>query len=188
MKGMFEIVFHGRGGQGAKIASQMLVETAAEGGKYVQAFPEFGPERRGAPVKAFARISEKPIITHQPIISPDAAVVLDEGLLSAVNVTSGLEKGVLIVNTHKNFEEIRKKTGFNGKIFTVNASQIAIDLIGKDITNTPMLGALSKATGIVSIEAMTKKVEDTFLKKIGEKATKANMEMVRKAYESCSCS
>lgn len=186
MKPMFEIVFHGRGGQGAKIASQMLVETAADSGKYVQAFPEFGPERRGAPVKAFARISDIPIITHQPVVEPNAAVVLDEGLLSAVNVTSGLEKGVLIVNTPKKPEDIRKKTGFTGKIFTVNASQIAIDLIGKDITNTPMLGALSKATGVVSLESIAKKVEDTFLKKIGEKATRANTDMVRKAYESCS--
>lgn len=185
MKSMFEVVFHGRGGQGAKIASQMLVETAAESGKFVQAFPEFGPERRGAPVKAFARISNSPIITHQPVTNPDAAIVLDEGLLSAVNVISGLEKGVLIVNTSKTSDDIRKRTGFRGKIFTVNASQIAIDMIGKDITNTPMLGALAKATRIVSVDSISKKVEDTFLKKIGDKATKANVDMVRRAYEEC---
>ena len=185
MKSMFEVVFHGRGGQGAKSAAQMLAETAAENGKYVQAFPEFGPERRGAPVKAFTRISDKPIITHQPVTNPDASVVLDESLLGAVDVTSGLDSGVLVINTSRPRDEIRKRTGFSGKIFTVNASQIAIELIGRDITNTPMLGALAKATGIVTVDEMAKRVEETFLKKIGEKATKANIDMVRKAYEEC---
>ena len=184
---MFEIVFHGRGGQGAKSASQMLAEAAASQGKFIQAFPEFGPERRGAPVKAFTRISNSYIITHEPVTHPDAAVVLDDSLLSAVNVTAGLEKGILIVNSKKKPQEIKKQLNFNSNVYTVNASQIAIDLIGKDITNTPMLGALIKATGVVPLDAMIKRVEDTFLKKIGEKATKANTDMVKRAYDECNC-
>lgn len=187
MKEMLEIVFHGRGGQGAKSAAQMLAEAAAEQGKYIQAFPEFGPERRGAPVKAYARISNNPIKIHGPITNPDVAIVLDESLLYSVDVAAGLEKGILIVNSSKKPEDIRKKIKFRGKIFTANASQIAIDLIGKDITNTPMLGALIKATEIVPLEAIIKRVEETFLKKIGEKATKANVDMIKRAYEQCSC-
>lgn len=186
-KKIFEVVFHGRGGQGAKSASQFLVEAAAESGKYIQAFPEFGPERRGAPVKAYARISDVPIVIHEPVSHPDASVVLDESLLSSVNVTAGLENGILIVNTPKKPGEIKNLLKFGGSVYTADASKIAIDIMGKDITNTPMLGALSKATGIVTAQSLEKRIRDAFLKKLGEKGTNDNISMLMKAFDSCSC-
>lgn len=188
MADIFEVVFHGRGGQGAKTAAQLLVEAVAEQGKYIQAFPEFGPERRGAPVKAFARVSDSYILTHQPVTEPDVSVLLDESLIESVDVAKGLGDGILIVNSDKTPSELRlnqRLSSFKGKIYSVNASRIAIELIGKDITNTPMLGALVKATQIMPIDVLISKVVAMFEKKIGEKATQANVDMIKTAYTQC---
>ncbi len=181
---MFEITIYGRGGQGAKTASQLIVETAIGQGKYIQAFPEYGPERTGAPMRTFARISDQPIKTYQPVSEPDCVIVIDPTLLEVVDVVSGLKDDkVLILNTKKSPEEVRKKTGFRGKIYTIDATGISIAKLGINMPNTPVLGALSKATGVIGIRDLTKKVEDMFTKKIGEQKTKANVECIEKAYE-----
>jgi pyruvate ferredoxin oxidoreductase gamma subunit len=181
---MFEIVIHGRGGQGAKTASQLIVEAAMDGGKYIQAFPEYGPERTGAPMRTFARISDEPIKTYQPITDPDAVLVIDPTLLDVVNVTAGLsQKSILIVNTPKTPAEVKKKTGFTGKVYTVDATAISMKYLGLNMPNTPILGALIKAKEIVKLEALLAKVEKMFLKKIGPEKTKANVDCIKSAYQ-----
>ncbi|MFH1506078.1 MAG: 2-oxoacid:acceptor oxidoreductase family protein, partial [archaeon] len=140
---MFEIRWHGRGGQGAKTASELLAKAAIERGKYIQSLPEFGAERQGAPVQAFTRISNKPILLHTAITKPDMVIVVDETLLKSIPVTDGLkEKDILLVNTSSKAKDIKKIIDFKGHIFTVDATQIAIDEIGKPIPNAAMLGAV----------------------------------------------
>jgi pyruvate ferredoxin oxidoreductase gamma subunit len=183
-KDIIEIRIHGRGGQGAKTASELIVEVAMEQKKQVQAFPEYGPERTGAPMVAYARISEKPIKTYQPVLNPDIVVVIDPTLIGQVDVTKGMtEKDILIVNTTKSPAEIRKDTGFRGKIHTVDATGISIRQIGRNIPNTPMLGAMVRVTGIIEMKYLIKKVEDMFLKKIGREKTDANIEAIKEAYD-----
>ncbi len=184
-KEILEIRWHGRGGQGAKTAAQILAETAMEEGKFIQSFPEYGPERAGAPMKAFTRISEKPINLHCGVVNPQIVVVIDPTLLEGVNVIEGLpDDGILLVNSEKSPEQIRKMLKFDkGKIFTLNATKIALDTIGLPLPNTPMLGALVKATPIVSLEKVEEKIRKKFLKKIGEKKTMGNIESIRQAYK-----
>ncbi len=184
MKGIFEIRIHGRGGQGAKTASQLIVEAAIEEGKHIQAFPEYGPERSGAPIVTFARISDKPIRTYQPVTNPDIVMVIDPTLLEIVNVTSGLSKeGMLLVNTPETPEDVRKETKFEGKIYTVDATKISLELLGVNKPNTPILGAFVRVTGIIDIKKLGKRIENMFLKKIGKEKTNANLECVRRAYQ-----
>lgn len=184
MKDIFEIVIHGRGGQGAKTASQFIAEAALDKGKYIQSFPEYGPERAGAPMKAYARISDKPITTYAPIVNPDVVMVIDPTLIRAVDVAEGLTKGgVLIVNTNESTEEIKKKTGFKGKIYCVDATKISIDTVGRNLPNTPMLGALIKATKVIELEAITDSIKHKFLKKLGEEKTNSTIEGVKRAYD-----
>src|SRR3989338_699385 len=134
MKDMIEIRIHGRGGQGAKTASQFIVEAALGEGKFIQAFPEYGPERSGAPMKAYARISDKPIVSYAPVVHPDVVIVIDSTLIALTNVAEGLtEKGILLVNTPKSAEEIRKEVNFKGKIYAINATKISIDTVGKNL-------------------------------------------------------
>ncbi len=182
---MIEIRFHGRGGQGAKTASMFLAEAALDKGKYIQAFPEYGPERAGAPIKAFTRINEQPINIHSGVTNPEVVVVIDPTLLDVVDVTEGLgQDGVLIVNTLLSPQEIREKTKYKqGKVFTVDATQIAMDTIGLPLPNTSMLGALIKATNLVDIKDIEEKTKDKFLKKIGEKKTQGNIDSIHQAYE-----
>ncbi|MCD6590586.1 MAG: 2-oxoacid:acceptor oxidoreductase family protein [Candidatus Aenigmarchaeota archaeon] len=184
MKDIFEIRIHGRGGQGAKTAAQLIVESALVKGKHIQAFPEYGPERSGAPMVTFARISDKPIRTYQPVTNPDVVMVIDPTLLDIVDVTKGLDEqnGVLIVNTPKSPEKIKEKTGFKGRTCTVDATGISIDLLGVNMPNTPILGALIKATEILEIKDIEEKIRERFLKKIGEEKTNANIQCVRRAY------
>ena len=151
MKDLVEIRWHGRGGQGAKTAALLLGDAALASGKYIQAFPEYGPERMGAPVASFNRISPKPILLHSGVTNPDIVVVLDPTLIESVNVTEGMnEGGVLIVNTERAPKDVKSDCSVipGIKVFTVDASRISIDCIGKEIPNTPMLGALIKAPGI----------------------------------------
>jgi pyruvate ferredoxin oxidoreductase gamma subunit len=184
MKDVFEIRIHGRGGQGAKTASQFIAEAGLGEGKYIQAFPEYGPERAGAPMKAYTRISDKKITTYSPVISPDLVMVIDPTLLETIDVTEGLTKdGMLLVNTPKAADAIRKETGFKGKVFTVNATKISIDTVGRNLPNTPMLGAFVKVTGKIPIDAVKESIRKKFLKKLGEEKTGSTIKGVDLAYE-----
>ncbi|MBU4312530.1 MAG: 2-oxoacid:acceptor oxidoreductase family protein [Candidatus Omnitrophica bacterium] len=181
---MIEIRWHGRGGQGAKTASQFLGEAALDTGKYIQSFPEYGPERAGAPMKAFNRISEEPIYIHSSVTNPEIVVVIDPTLVIAIDVIGGLgDDGVLLVNTDKSPEDIRKATGFKkGKVGTVDATKIALETLKLPMPNMPMLGALLKVNSLVTIDQLSERVRGKFLKKIGEEKTNANLEGIKRAY------
>ena len=184
-KEMLEIRWHGRGGQGAKTAAMLFAETAIEEGKYGQGFPDYGPERMGAPLRGFTRVSNQPIIIHSSIEEPLVVVVLDQTLLNSVNIVEGVPSdGIIIVNTHLTPKQIREKLKISDKkIFTVNATQIALDTIGKPIPNTVMLGALIKITGIFDINDMEKNITTKFNKKFGEKIAAGNVKAIKKAFE-----
>ncbi|MEN6592646.1 MAG: pyruvate synthase subunit PorC [Methanobacterium sp.] len=172
---MIEIRFHGRGGQGAVTAAEILAKAAFEDGKYCQAFPFFGAERKGAPVMAFSRISDKPIRRRYQVYNPDYVVVLDETLLEAVDVLSGLkEDGKVIINSTDDVDLIKEMESYN-----IDATGIALDILGVPIVNTVMLGALAGVSGIVSVNSIEKVTKETFHGKIGEKNAKA----VQVAYE-----
>lgn len=184
-KEMTEIRWHGRGGQGAKTAAQLVAHVAMEEGKYSQGFPEYGPERMGAPIRGFTRISEEPIRLHCPIEHPDVVVVLDETLLGMPAITEGIGKDTLfVVNSVHGAEAVRKKLGTkDGVLMVVNATGISMDEIGRPIPNTPMIGALIKATGCVSMKAIRKDVEKKFLKKFGERVVQGNIRAIERAHE-----
>ena len=177
---LIEIRWHGRGGQGAVTSAELVAQAAINEGQYAQAFPSFGPERRGAPVMAFIRISsQQPIKIRTEITEPDVVVVLDPSLLSIVNVTSGLKAGgMVIVNTRKPAEQIREEFGINQTIATVNATKIARELLGVTITNTTMIGALMKATGVVKLESVFEPTRHRF----GRLADR-NINAMKRAYE-----
>ena len=185
MKNIFEVRWHGRGGQGAKTASQFLGEAALDSGKFIQAFPEYGPERAGAPIRTFTRISDIPINIHSTVTNPEVVVVIDHTLLDSVDVIEGLdEKGVLIVNTQETPQDIRKKLNFKkGKVATCDATKISLEILGIPMPNTPMLGALLKVVSIVPVEKIEEQVKGKFLKKIGPEKTEANIKAIRRAYE-----
>jgi len=185
MKNLYEVRWHGRGGQGAKTAAQFLAEAALEIGKHIQAFPEYGPERAGAPIKAFTRISEVPINIHSGVTNPEVVVVIDPTLLDVVDVTEGLdEDGVLLVNTDQSPSAIREKTGFKqGKVGTCDATKISLETLGIPMPNTPMLGALLKVVSIVPVETVEEQVKHKFLKKIGQEKTDANIKAIKRAFE-----
>ena len=169
---MIEIRFHGRGGQGAVTAAEILAKSVFEEGKYTQAFPSFGVERRGAPVTAFARISDEPIRRRYQIYEPKYVIVLDETLANVVNLTSGLHKdGSILINTTKDVIRSLEEKGI--KTHTVDATQIALDNIGRNIVNTIMLGYLSAKTDVVSIDSLLKTIKSTFKGKVAETNIKA---------------
>ncbi len=144
-------------------SAELTALAAIEEGKYAQAFPSFGPERRGAPVMAFVRVSDAPIVTREKVYEPNIVVVLDPTLLKIVNVEAGLQKGgVVILNTSKSAEQIRKETGIKAKLATVDASKIAMDTMRVPITNTTMLGALVKAAGVVTMSALDGPIHHRF--------------------------
>ncbi len=179
---MIEIRFHGRGGQGAVTAANILASAAFKAGKYVQAFPFFGVERRGAPVTAFTRIDDKPIRIKTQIYEPDIVVVLDPSLLETVDVTAGLkEGGIVIINTEKSKEEVLEKLKKKpAKLALVDATTIALDVLGLPITNTAILGAVAKATGIVELDYVKEAIKETFSGTLGEKNAKAAEEAFNK--------
>lgn len=180
-----EIRWHGRGGQGAKTAATLVAEVALNEGKYSQGFPEYGPERMGAPIRGYTRIAGEPIRLHCPIDTPDVVVVLDATLLATQNVAEGIgEDGAIIVNTTESPAAIRQQLGIaHGKVYTVNATQIAIDEIGRPIPNTPMIGALIKVGGFMQLETVYKDIEHKFLKKLGERGVQGNINAVKRAYQ-----
>ncbi len=185
MKDVIEIRWHGRGGQGVVTAGKLLAETALGTGQYFQAFPDYGPERMGAPIRAYTRLSSKPITIHSQIENPDVVLVLDPTLLGTVPVAEGLQKdGTLLVNTSMKPQEVREITGFGtGKVFTVDASHIAIEEMGREITNTPMLGAFARATGLFNIDELDEQVRAWFGKKVSASVIEANIRALRRAAE-----
>jgi len=173
---LIEIRWHGRGGQGAVTAAEILASAAVMEGKWAQAFPSFGAERRGAPVQAFTRIDDKPILNRSFIYEPDAVVVLDEGLLDAegANVMVGLKPhGKLIVNSSREPSEIAKKLGFKGGLAVVDATSVALEVLGAPIVNTAILGAVVKALGIVSTKSVAQVLKKKFPPVLAEKNIKA---------------
>ncbi len=188
MKNMIEIRWHGRGGQGAKTAALLLGEAAINAGKYVQAFPEYGPERMGAPVASYDRIADTEITIHSPVITPNVVLVLDETLMDTIDVCKGLpQDGVLIVNTPFPKEEVVKKikNGFGGKVITIDASKIALQNIGKPIPNTPMIGALLGATELMPLQAFLDDTRTKLEKKFKTKpeVIEGNLKAISAAYE-----
>ena len=160
---MIEIRFHGRGGQGAVTSAELLALSAIQEGKFAQACPSFGPERRGAPVLAFSRVSETQIRIRSQIYEPDVALVLDASLLEILDVTEGLKTGgILVVNSNTPIKELAARFRFEGKLATVDATEIARKYLGRPITNTTMLGALIRATGIVDINSMSEPLQNRF--------------------------
>lgn len=184
MAKLTEIRWHGRGGQGAKTAATLLAEAALHEGKYSQGFPEYGPERMGAPMCGYTRISDEPIRIHCAVYHPDIVVILDDSLLDAVDVCEGLSpEGAIIVNTTMAPDRIREKTGFAGKIATINATQISIDELGRPIPNTVMIGALLRSTGVLKKETVLEDLEAKFRKKFPERVIQGNLKAIGRAFE-----
>jgi len=178
---LVEVRWHGRGGQGIVTVSRLLAHAALLDGKYVQAFPEFGPERRGAPVTGYTRISDEPISIHSHIYNPNIVVIVDPTLLGKIDVTKGLvEDGTVVANTERSAGELKESLKIEkAKVYTVNATRIALDVLGRPIYNTAMLGALSKAAPLVTLESINRAVTERFPGTIGQK----NVAVIKRAYE-----
>jgi pyruvate ferredoxin oxidoreductase gamma subunit len=185
MKKIIEVRWHGRGGQGAVTASKLLATSALAEDKYIQAFPEYGPERMGAPIQSFTRISDEPIKIHCHVTNPDMVVVLDPTLIGTVDITEGLsEDGIIVVNTSESPAQIRKKLNLKGrKIFTVDASKIALEELGRPLPNTPMIGALIRATGLLKLENVINDIKDKFSGKFSQKIVDGNVNAIKRAYQ-----
>jgi len=181
LKKILEVRWHGRGGQGAWTASELLARAAIHEGKYIQSFPEFGPERMGAPVTAFTRISTEPIKIHCAVYNPDVVAVLDPTLMKAVRIADGLTPGGnIVVNSDATPVEVRKTINTEeGKVWTVPATQIAIKTLGRPIMNTAMLGAAARVTNIVTLESIGKVVKERFRADLAEK----NFAVIKQAYD-----
>ena len=171
MEGLIEIRWHGRGGQGAKTASLLLADAAFNTGKYIQGFPEYGPERMGAPITAYNRISNNPITIHSNIYEPDYVVVVDDTLLEAVDVTAGLKKeGAIVINTTKSADEIKPLLkGYEGEVYKIDARKISIEALGKYFPNTPMLAAIVKVSGVMTDEELLNDMQGSFKHKFAKK-------------------
>ena len=185
MSKILEIRWHGRGGQGAKTASLLLADAAFNTGKYIQGFPEYGPERMGAPITAYNRISDERVSIHSNIYEPDYVVVVDETLLGSVDVTAGLkEDGAIIINSTKDAEELRPKLkGYKGKVCTVDAKTISIDCLGRYFPNTPMLAAVVKVSGVMDEDEFVKDMEESFAHKFASKphVIEGNLKALKRA-------
>ena len=191
MLNSLEIRWHGRGGQGAKTAALLLADVAFETGKYVQGFPEYGPERMGAPITAYNRISDKVIRLHSNIYEPDYVVVVDETLLEAVDVTAGLKKeGGILINTERPIEEIKPHLkGYEGKIYTVDAKKISMEALGKNFPNTPMLAAIVKICDVMEENAFFESMQAQYEHKFATKpeVVEGNMQALKKAFAEVKC-
>lgn len=187
MSRLMEIRWHGRGGQGSKTASILLGKVASDAGKNIQAFPEYGPERMGAPVLAYNRISDEDLTVHCQIEEPQIVVVLDPTLIGTVDVTAGLkEDGIIIVNSDKKPSDIRKSLDFHGgKIYTVDANRISEEEIGRTFPNTPMLGALVKVSGVLDPDVFRDHIKKEFTKKFTDKkeVIAGNLRSIERAYQ-----
>ena len=187
MKNMIEIRWHGRGGQGAKTASLLLADAAFNTGKYIQGFPEYGPERMGAPITAYNRISTDPITIHSNIYEPDYVVVVDDTLLESVDVTSGLKAdGAIVINTTKDETYLKKVLkGYQGEVYTIDARKVSQEALGKYFPNTPMLAAIIKVSGIMSDEDLLADMEGSFKHKFAKKpeVIEGNMKALKLALQ-----
>ncbi len=183
MKNKYEIIIHGRGGQGAKSAAEILVQAAIRKGKFVQAFPNFGPERTGAPMCAFVRISNEPIRTREPIVDPDCVLVLDETIADVVDVTKNVTgTEALIVNSKKEKGELARKLKFKGNLVTIDASGMSKEIIGENRPNTVILGRFAFVTHIVGLDDIIEAFRNKYEKKLGKENTDKNIEAIEKAY------
>jgi len=171
MQDLIEIRWHGRGGQGAKTASLLLADAAFNTGKYIQGFPEYGPERMGAPITAYNRISNNPITIHSNIYEPDYVVVVDDSLLESVDVTAGLKKdGAIVINTTKDSDYLKNNlNGYEGEIYTIDARKVSEEALGKYFPNTPMLAAIVKVSGVMSDEDFLADMQGSFKHKFAKK-------------------
>lgn len=188
MNDLIEIRWHGRGGQGAKTACLLLADAAFNTGKYIQGFPEYGPERMGAPITAYNRISNSPITIHSAIYEPNYVVVVDDTLLDTVDVTAGLkEDGAIVINTTNDAETLKKKlNGYKGRIYTIDARSISIDALGKYFPNTPMLAAIVKVSGVIPEDQFLADMEGSFKHKFAKKpeVIEGNMKALEMALNS----
>lgn len=171
MENLVEIRWHGRGGQGAKTASLLLADAAFNTGKYIQGFPEYGPERMGAPITAYNRISNTPIRIHSNIYEPDYVVVVDDSMLEAVDVTAGLKPdGAIVINTTKSGNELKPLlNGYTGDVYTIDARKISLETLGKYFPNTPMLAAIVKVSGVIEEKDFLADMEGSFKHKFAKK-------------------
>ena len=187
MKNGIEIRWHGRGGQGAKTAALLLADVAFKTGRNVQGFPEYGPERMGAPITAYNRISEEVIRVHSNIYTPDFVVVVDETLLDSVNVTAGLkEEGAIIINTPKEREEIISKLrGYPGRVYTVDARKISVETLGKNFPNSPMLAAAVAVSKVMERETFIQEMRASYQHKFAKKpeVIEGNMQALQRAFD-----
>ena len=184
---MVEIRWHGRGGQGAKTACLLLADAAFSSGKYVQGFPEYGPERMGAPITAYNRISSDEIRVHSNIYHPDYVVVVDETLLHTVDVTAGLkEQGAIVVNTPKSPQEIAPQlNGYKGKVYTVDARKISVETLGKNFPNSPMLAAIVAVSKVMDKDTFIREMKNSYQHKFAKKpeVIDGNMKALEVAYD-----
>ncbi|MCE5194163.1 MAG: 2-oxoacid:acceptor oxidoreductase family protein [Nitrospiraceae bacterium] len=186
MSEMVEIRWHGRGGQGTVTAAKVLADTCLSSGRYVQAFPEYGPERAGAPLRAYNRISSNELRMHCPVLKPQVVSVVDATLLDSINVADGsTENAIFVVNTMRDPKEIRAKLKAKStqKVYTIDATKIAVDCIGRAMPNSPMLGAVCKVTGLVTLEHVLGDVKKSFGKKFSQKIIDGNLEATRRGYQ-----
>lgn len=181
-----EVRWHGRGGQGTVTAAKVFADACLSGGRHVQAFPEYGPERSGAPLRAYNRISSKELRMHCPVINPNIVVVVDATLLDGIDVTDGApDDAVFIINSSKDPKELREKLKAKPtqKVFTVDATKIAIESFGRPMPNSPMVGGLARVSGAVSLDVILEDVKKSFGKKFSQKVIDGNLEAVKRGYE-----
>ena len=187
MKDVVECRWHGRGGQGAKTAALLLADVAFKTGKYVQGFPEYGPERMGAPITAYNRIGDSEIRVHSNIYHPNFVVVVDEGLLESVDVAKGInDGGAVVVNSSRTPEEVRNEIrDFDGKVYTIDAKKVSVTCLGKYFPNTPMLAAAVKISGVMEKDEFLREMEASFMHKFASKpeVIEGNMNALKMAFE-----
>lgn len=185
--GDWKLIIHGRAGEGAKSAAHLIADAAMHEGKHIHAFPEYGAERGGAPVKAFVKISDKPIRDYSPIMHPQVIIVINDTLMKYVQ-TENTEDCILIVNTTKSLDKIRSMTEFQGKIYIIDATSIAFENIKANKPNTVLVGSFIKLTRAIKIETVNDMVKAMFLKKLGEEKTNANIKALQEGYDKVSAS
>lgn len=182
MKDFTEIIIYGRGGQGGKTAGTVLAKAALIDKKEIQAFPEYGPEKTGAPVKTFIKISKNPIKAFTPVLKPDIALFLDTTLIKVADYEEFDKKTIIIVNTNKTKRQLKKILKFNNSIYAFDGTRLSLETLGKNLPNIAMIGVLAKISKIVSINSLTKATKEHFTKKIGAENSQKNIVMLKKAF------
>lgn len=181
-----EIRWHGRGGQGTVTAAKVFADACLSGGRHVQAFPEYGPERAGAPLRAFNRISDRELRLHCPVLNPDIVVVVDATLLDSIDIAAGVsDDGAFIINSSRDPRELREKLHAKAsqRVFTIDATKVAVDTIGRPMPNATLVGALTRVSGLITIEAAMLDVEKSFGKKFSRKIIEGNIDATKRGYE-----